>query len=77
MSVFTGVRISTLFNWSVELTSLREASHIDFAHKKRQLYVSVEIPPLPLETSKLYIDVFDKMPLSHVFDIWAALYCCL
>ena len=40
---------------------LREASHIDFTHKKRHLYVSLETPhPPPLETSKIFIDIFVK-----------------
>ena len=34
-------------------TEVREASHIDFAHKKRQLYVSLETPPpLPWKRQK-------------------------
>ena len=59
-------------------TEVREASHIDFAHKKRQLYVSLETPPPPLEASKMFIDTFlAKIRLSYIFDIWAALYRCL
>ena len=59
---------------SLSVRYVREASHSDFAYKKRQLYVSTETPdprpPTPLEKSKIFIDIFGKdIPHSHVFNI--------
>ena len=39
---------------------LREASHIDFVHEKRHMFISLETPPstpYPLETSHIVIDI--------------------
>jgi hypothetical protein len=42
---------------------IREASHVDFVHEKRHMFVSLETPPPPpLETSHIVIDIlFNKM----------------
>ena len=44
----------------VALTNIREASHMNFSHKKCQLYVSPDIPHPPLETLKIFSHIFSK-----------------
>jgi hypothetical protein len=41
----------------IKLWRIREASHIDFVHEKRHMFVSLETPHPPLETSHIVIDM--------------------
>ena len=38
--------------------SVKEASHIDYVHEKRHMFVSLETPPPPLEMSHIVIDSY-------------------
>ncbi len=50
----------------IRLCLISEASHIDYVHEQRHMFVSLETPPLPpLERSHIVVDSYKQLFFSY------------